>query len=241
MRFTDRVCIVTGAASGIGRATATAFAAEGAKVAAIDCDVPNGEGTARSISQSGGVAVFIRADVAVAQDVRAAIDAIVARWKRIDVLVNNAGIMTFDPAVDLAEEDWDRVIAVNLRSVFLFCKYALAHIKGGAIVNVSSVHARQTSPGVSSYAASKGAIEAFTRALSRENSPECVRVNCVAPGGVDTPLLWSNPAIKKMRRQDVILSKPEEIASVILFLASDDSSTINGSTVVADRGLLTTL
>ncbi len=149
--------------------------------------------------------------------------------------------MKFKSVIDLDEAEWDRVIDINLKAVFLFCKYSLPHIKRGAIINVSSVHAQQTDINVSAYASSKGGMEAFTRALSREYKPEDVRINCVAPGGVDTPLLWSNPSIKNVRREDVTFCSPDKIASVICFLASDEASAIHGTTVVADLGLLSIL
>src|SRR6185503_21157897 len=135
----------------------------------------------------------------------------------------------------------DRVIAVNLRSVFLFCKYCLPNMENGVIVNVSSVHAHEAGTNVAPYASSKGGLEAFTRALSREYKPSDIRVNCIAPGGVNTPMLWSNPAIKGMNRGDVIYSEPEQIAAVICFMASAEASPINGTTVVADLGLLAEL
>lgn len=236
MRFTDQVCLVTGGGSGIGRATCRRLAAEGGRVVVADVSEEGGAETARLIGTDGGEAVFVKVDVAVAAEVRAAVDAAVARWGRIDVLVNNAAVMTFKPVVELGEDEWDRVLAVNLRAVFLFCKYSLPHMRRGAIVNVSSIHAHETDANLSPYAASKGGVEAFTRALSREC--EHVRVNCVAPGGVNTPLLWENPVIKRMRREDVVYAEPEQIASAICFLASDEAGAVDGATLMTDLGLL---
>jgi NAD(P)-dependent dehydrogenase (short-subunit alcohol dehydrogenase family) len=150
-------------------------------------------------------------------------------------------MMTFKRVVDLEVEEWDKVIAVNLRSVFLFCKYCLPHMENGVIVNVSSIHAHDTGGDVAPYATSKGGLEAFTRALSREYKPANIRVNCIAPGGVNTPMLWSNPTLKGMNPNDVLYSQPEQIAAVICFLASPEASPINGTTLIADMGLLAAL
>jgi glucose 1-dehydrogenase len=192
MRFKDKVCLVTGGGSGIGRSTCERFAREGGKVVVVDINEEHGSETARAITSAGGQAIFAKADVSVSAEVQSAVKAAVDQWGKIDVLVNNAAIMTFEPVVQLADEQWDKVIGVNLRSVFLFCKYCLPHMKQGSIVNVSSVHAHETTANVAPYAASKGGMEAFMRALSRECEPAKVRVNCVAPGAVDTPMLWSN-------------------------------------------------
>ena len=241
MRFTNKVCLVTGGASGIGRATCERFAAEGGVAVVVDIDEDGGNQTANRITADGGRAIFVKADVSVSADVQTVIKRVVNDLGRIDVLVNNAATQTFKRVVDLEEDEWDRVIAVNLRSVFLFCKYCLPHMENGVILNVSSVHAHEAGTNVAPYASSKGGIEAFTRALSREYKPSNIRVNCVAPGGVNTPMLWTNPAIKGMNRADVLYSEPEQIAAVICFLASEEASPINGTTVVADMGLLAEL
>src|SRR6185369_10962381 len=241
MRFTNKVCLVTGAASGIGRATCERFAAEGGIAVVVDIDEEGGNQTANTITETGGRAIFLKADVSVSGDVQAVVKRVVSEFGRIDVLVNNAATQTFKRLIDLEEDEWDRVIGVNLRSVFLFCKYCIPHMQHGVIVNVSSVHAHEAGTNVAPYASSKGGLEAFTRALSREYKPSDIRVNCIAPGGVNTPMLWSNPAIKGMNRGDVIYSEPEQIAAVICFMASAEASPINGNTVVADLGLLAEL
>ena len=239
MRFSEKVCLVTGGGSGIGRAAAERFAAEGGCVVIADIDEDGGGDTVRRVEAAGGEAMFIRADVGDADDVRAAVERAFSWKQRLDVLVNDAGMMTFDPVVKLAEADWDRVLRVNLRSVFLFCKHAVPHMKGGAIVNVSSVHAHETTANVSAYAASKGGMEAFTRALSRECVTQKVRVNCVAPGAVDTPLLWSNPNVKSgAEKVEGAVGRPEDIAAAIAFLAADEARFITGTTLVVDGGRL---
>jgi glucose 1-dehydrogenase len=241
MRFKDKVCLVTGGASGIGRATCKRFADEGAVVVVIDINEESGNETVTMITEAGGRAIFIKTDVSVSADVQAVEKRVVNEFGRIDVLVNNAAIMTFKRVVDLEDDEWDRVIAVNLRAAFLFCKYCLPHMENGVIVNVSSVHAHEAGPNVAPYASSKGGLEAFTRALSREYKPSQVRVNCIAPGGVNTPMLWSNPTLKDVNPQDVLYSEPEQIAAVICFLASPEASPINGTTIIADLGLLAAL
>jgi len=241
MRFTNKVCLVTGGASGIGRATCERFGAEGGVAIVVDVDDEGGNQTADTITAAGGRAIFVKADVSVSADVQAVVKRVVNDFGRIDVLVNNAATQTFKRVVDLEEDEWDRVIAVNLRSVFLFCKYCLPHMENGVIVNVSSVHAHEAGTNVAPYASSKGGLEAFTRALSREYKPSNIRVNCVAPGGVNTPMLWTNPAIKGMNRDDVLYCEPEQIAAVICFLASAEASPIIGTTVMADMGLLAEL
>jgi NAD(P)-dependent dehydrogenase (short-subunit alcohol dehydrogenase family) len=241
MRFTDKVCLVTGGASGIGRATCKRFADEGAIVVVIDINEESGNETVNMITGAGGRATFIKTDVSVSADVQAVVKTVVNQFGRIDVLVNNAAIMTFKRVVDLEEEEWDKVIAFNLRAAFLFCKYCLPHMENGVIVNVSSVHAHEAGPNTAPYATSKGGLEAFTRALSREYNSAKVRVNCIAPGGVNTPMLWSNPTLKDMNPKDVLYSEPEQIAAIICFLASPEASPINGTTIIADLGLLAAL
>src|SRR5205807_9203223 len=153
--------------------------------------------TVHRIEQAGGQALFARANVAESEHVKAAIRAGVDRWGKLDVIVNDAAMMTFTPIIDLSDTDWDRVMAVNVRSVFLFCKYGVPHMpNGGSIVNISSVHAHQTTKNVVPYASSKGGMEAFTRGFSEELADRKIRINCVAPGAVDTPMLWNNPNIK---------------------------------------------
>ena len=240
MRFENKVCLVTGGGSGIGRAACERFAAEGGEIAVIDISEANGNQAVEAVAANGGAAVFARADVSNSAEVQAAIQTAVEKFGKIDVLINNAAVMTFEPIAELAEEAWEKVMAVNLRSVFLFCKYALPHIpSGGAIVNVSSVHAHQTTANVVPYATTKGGIEAFTRGLSVECAARKVRVNCVDPGAVDTPMLWSNPNVKSgIEKIEGAVGKPEDIAAAILFLASDEARFITGASLAVDGGRL---
>jgi NAD(P)-dependent dehydrogenase (short-subunit alcohol dehydrogenase family) len=239
-RFADAVCVVTGGGSGIGRAASERFAREGGRVAIVDRNPAHGRETTAAIAAAGGEAMFTCTDVGVPAQVRAAIDEVVARWHRIDVLVNDAATMTFQPILDLPDDDWDRVLDVNLRSIFLFCKYGVPHMRaGGAIVNISSVHAHETTRHVVPYAASKGGMEAFTRGFSEEMAPRGVRVNCIAPGAVNTPMLWNNPNIKSgVERVTGAVGEPADIAAAICFLASSEARFITGTTLVVDGGRL---
>jgi glucose 1-dehydrogenase len=237
MRFKEKVCLVTGAGSGIGRATAQRFAAEGGKVVIIDKEEENGKETVDMITQNNGQAVFSMADVGNEEHIKSTVNLAIDKWQKIDVLVNCAGMMTFKKIVDLSADEWDKLMAVNLRSMFLFCKYSIPYISGGSIVNISSVHAHQSSANVIPYASSKGAIEAFTRGISLEYPSTHLRCNCVAPGAVDTPMLWNNPNVKKgIEKIEGAVGKPEDLAAAICFLASDEAAFINGTTVMADGG-----
>ena len=239
MRFTDKVCIITGAGSGIGRATALQMAAEGGSVAVIDRNEQGGNETVDLISKQKGAAIFIKCDVGSEDEIRNAVNQTVEKWGKIDVLVNNAAMMTFKKIIDLSTEEWDLVMKVNIRSVFLFCKYCIPHMNKGSVVNVSSVHAHETTANVIPYATSKGAMEAFVRGASQEYPSTQVRFNCVAPGSVDTPMLWNNPNVKSgVEKPSGAIGKPEELAAAICFMAADEASFINGTTLVADGARL---
>src|SRR5258706_11901165 len=181
MRFEDKVCLVTGGGSGIGRATCLRLAQEGGHVIVIDLNDNHGEETVAIIEKSRGSAIFAKADVGNPNDIRSAVETTIKKWNHIDVLVNNAAMMTFKPVLELSMEEWDKVLAVNLRSVFLFCKNSIPHMPpGSAIVNTSSVHAHQTTPNVSPYLASKGGLEAFSPCLGLQLQEKQIRVNCGA-------------------------------------------------------------
>jgi glucose 1-dehydrogenase len=240
MRFKDKVCVVSGGGSGIGRATCERFATEGGRVVVVDLKEEHGNETVKIIKNAGGESIFEKADVSNSAEVQAAIKAAVDKWRKIDVIVNDAAMMTFKPIVELPDEDWDRVLAVNLRSVFLFCKYGAPHMPaGGSIINISSVHAHETTKNVVPYASSKGGMEAFTRGFSEELAEKKIRINCVAPGAVDTPMLWSNPNVKSgAEKVQGSVGKPEDIAAAICFLASAEARFVTGTTLVVDGGRL---
>lgn len=240
MRFKDKVCLVSGGGSGIGKATCKQFAREGGKVLVIDLNQDHGQQTVQEITHDKGEALFAKCDVGLPDQVKAVIKIAVDTWGKIDVVVNDAAMMTFKPVVDLPDEDFDKVLNVNLRSVFLFCKYAVPHMpEGSAIVNLSSVHAHETTKNVVPYASSKGGIEAFTRGASEEFAPKKIRINCVAPGAVDTPMLWDNPNVKSgAEKVEGAIGKPEDISAAICFLAASEARFITGTTLVVDGGRL---
>jgi len=239
MRFTNKICLVTGGGSGIGKAACQRFGAEGGTVVVIDRDIKTAGATADLITKAGGQAMPYQVDIGIPAQIQQCVQAVVDKYGRVDVLVNDAAMMTFQKIVDLPIEDWDKVLGVNLRSVFVFCKYCLPHMKNGAVVNISSVHAHQTEATVLPYAASKGGIEAFTRGLSREYPASQARFNCVAPGAVDTPMLWSNPEVKNGDEKITgEVGEPEDLAAAICFMASDEAKFVNGTTLVADGGRL---
>lgn len=243
MRFSGKACIVTGGGSGIGRATCIRMAAEGGRVLVADLQEDSAQATVEQIRASNGEAVAAPVDVGNSAHVRAVIEKAALEFGGIDVVVNDAALMTFTPIVDTSEQDFFHVITVNLGSVFFFSKYAAPHMtRGGAIVNVSSVHAHKTTPNVVPYAASKGAIEAFTRGLSIELQARNIRVNAVAPGAVDTPMLWNNPNVKSGAEKITgAVGKPEDLAAAICFIASDEAAFVNGATLIVDGGRLAQL
>ena len=241
-RFQDKVCLVTGATSGIGRATAVRLASEGGLVAALGRNEQEGKSLMAEIKKAGGQVLFIKADVGTDADLVAAVTKTLAKWKRIDVLVSDAAMMTFKPLLELDPADWDRVMNVNLRALFRLCQLCLPHMQGGAVVAISSVHAFQTTPNVVPYAASKGGMEALVRGLSLEIPHTHARINAVAPGAVETPMLRDNPNVNSGAEQITgQVGTPEELAAAICFLASAEASFINGTTLVVDGGRLAQL
>ncbi len=243
MRFAKKTCVVTGGGSGIGRATCLQMAREGAQVVVADLQLAAAQATVATIEAAAGVAIAVQVDVGNSDQVQAVINAAVARFGSIDAIVNDAAMMSFTPIVDIAEADFFHVIGTNLGSVFLFTKYGVPHMPaGGAIVNLSSVHAHATTANVVPYASSKGAIEAFTRGAAIELASRKIRINAIAPGAVDTPMLWNNPNVKSgVEKVQGAIGKPEELAAAICFLASDESSFVNGTTLVVDGGRLDAL
>jgi NAD(P)-dependent dehydrogenase (short-subunit alcohol dehydrogenase family) len=242
MRFLEKVAIVTGAASGIGLATAKRFAAEGARVVIADLDLKKAEVAAEVVKQAGAPDAWAsQCDVSDEDKVEATVAGTLQRFGRFDVLVNNAGLMVFKSLTDLSGDDWRRVLAVDLIGAFFFTRQAFLKMKpGGAIVNVSSIHAEETEPLVAPYAAAKAALLSLTRSASLEGKPKGIRVNAILPGAVDTPMLWNNPNVEsgaeKIAQADV--GKPEEIAAVIAYLASDEASFVQGAAVRVDGGRL---
>jgi glucose 1-dehydrogenase len=240
MRFQDKICLVTGGTSGIGRATCLQLAAEGAVVVVLGRDAAEGREVVRHIKKAGGRARFLRCDLARPGSIRAAISQLQQREGRLDVLVSNAAMMTFEPIVELPVAKWDALMQVNLRSLFQLCHGLLPLMPAGsAVVCVSSVHAHETTARVVPYATSKGATEAFVRGLSRELDPRHCRINAVAPGAVNTPMLWDNPNVKSgAEKIEGPVGEPEDIAAAICFLAAAEARFIHGTTLVVDGGRL---
>jgi len=242
--------LVTGGASGIGRAVCLRFAQEGARVAVADLDREGAEATARAIQEQGGTALALQADVSRSEDVRDMVRRTVEAFGRLDVLVNNAGIAGPSASIlDLTEEDWDRVLGVNLKGVWLGIKYGapeMARTGGGTIVNTASIAGMVFFPRATAYSASKAGVIMLTRTAAVELGRYNIRVNCVCPGVVETPMVQRGLAMAKdpqSARQRWVEShvlgrfaQPEEIAEAILWLASDASSFVTGHALVIDGG-----
>jgi len=248
VRLRDKVAVVTGAKSGIGFATALRFCAEGAKV--IAADLRDARQEIDSIAVNGGHAVFVQTDVSSESAAYELIGQTVAKYGRIDVLVNNAGIELAKKVTDTTEEEWDRLMGVNLKGVFLCSKAAVIEMRqtgGGVIVNIASELGLVGGSEIAAYCASKGGVIQLTKAMAIDHAADNIRINCVCPGPINTPLLdriiagSAEPEKEKQITEKKTLMKrlgePAEIANVILCLASDESSYMTGSSVVADGGL----
>jgi NAD(P)-dependent dehydrogenase (short-subunit alcohol dehydrogenase family) len=254
MKLDGKVAIVTGSSTGIGRATAFLFAKEGAKVVVVARSEQRGEESAQRIRDSGGDAVYIRADVSSSSDVRNLVDSTIKKYGKIDVLFNNAGIVVVNSLIETTEQEWDEIIDINLKSVFLCSKYVVPHmIKNGkgVIVNTSSIYGLTGGPYYCAYTASKGGVTTLTKALALELAQYNIRVNCICPANIMTDMvrkeleIWAKREKKSpdeirahMADMQAIkrVPEPEEVAPAVLFLASDDSSFITGASLAIDGG-----
>jgi NAD(P)-dependent dehydrogenase (short-subunit alcohol dehydrogenase family) len=249
MRLKDRVAIVTGGSKGIGWGIATVFAQQGAKIAVVARDAKAGEQTVEEIHYKGGEAIFISCDVSNEEQVKAMVQKTLDTYGQIDILVNNAGVGTYKSVLDTTSEEWDRCLAIDLKSVFLCSKYVIPHMQSlgkGAIINISSVHSRATVNSVAPYAASKGGITALTRNMALDYGP-IIRVNTISPGWVLTPLIqgifdsYDNPAEqqRKVEQRQAMkrIGTPEDIGYAAAFLASNEASFITGTELFVDGGL----
>jgi NAD(P)-dependent dehydrogenase (short-subunit alcohol dehydrogenase family) len=244
-----KVALITGGASGIGRATATLFAREGATVAIADLNETEGRTALQEICESGGKASFEKADVTRAVDCKRVVDRTLREFGGIHILFNNAGIIRRASVTDLNEEDWDRVMDVNVKSIFLMSRLVIpvmARAGGGSIINTASGWGLSGGPKAAVYCASKGAVVLLTKAMAVDHGPQNIRVNCICPGDTDTAMLRSEAQqlgepterflAEAARRPLGRLGAPEEIAQAALYLASDASSFVSGAALVVDGG-----
>jgi NAD(P)-dependent dehydrogenase (short-subunit alcohol dehydrogenase family) len=248
MRLDNKVALVTGAAAGIGAAIAERFVEAGAAVVVFDINAQGARQVAQALSRKGR-ALAIHGNVACEEDVQIAVARTVVEFGALDVLVNNAGIELTGRVVDLPAADWDRQLGVNLKGVFLFCKYAIPHLakRGGAIVNISSVHAFVSYAGTPAYDAAKAGVIALTRALALDHGREGIRANAICPGYIDTSMLeaWvaTQPDPEATREQVLSLhpsgriGTPRDVAEAALFLASDAAAFISGTYLVVDGAM----
>lgn len=245
-RFENKVAIVTGAASGIGAAIAARLYCEGANVVIGDLEADIVQVAAEKlVAAPGGQAIGVACDVGSEEDVEATVRATLDRFGRIDIIVNNAGLMTFKSLAEFTGDDWLKVLRVDLLGAAFFTRQGFLHFgeKGGVIVNIASVHAIETSANAAPYAAAKAGLLSLTRTTAIEGRDVKIRANAVLPGAIDTPMLWENPNVKSgaetIDKRDV--GTPDDIAGAVAFLASDDAKFITGTTLAVDGGRLAKL
>lgn len=248
MKLKDKVTVVTGAGSGIGRACAIEFASNGAQVVIADINLKGAQETLRLIEAANGTAVAFKTDVSKPESVKELIDFTIEKFSRINILVNNAAIQVNKTVEDTSFEEWNLQLSVNLGGVFLCSKYFLPHLKrsGGNIVNMSSVNGFFVEPTCAGYCATKAAIIGLTKAMAIDHGHEGVRVNCICPGYIDAGLAEEYFQVQKDPAQARVdagklhalwrIGRPEEVARVAIFLASDDASFVTGSAYVVDGG-----
>jgi NAD(P)-dependent dehydrogenase (short-subunit alcohol dehydrogenase family) len=249
MRLENRVALVTGGASGIGRATAALLAREGAAVAVVDLDGVGAQAVARQIEGEGGEAIAVRCDVSQAADCERAVGETIDAFGGLDILFNNAGIIRRADLLDTTEGEWDRVMAVNVKSIFLMSKYAIPFMMdrgGGAIVNTASGWGLTGGRYAVAYCASKAAVVNMTRAMALDHGHQNIRVNCICPGDTDTAMLRDEARQLGQANEQFLqgaadrplqrIGQPEDIAQAVLYLASDASSFVTGTALVVDGG-----
>ena len=249
MRLQDKVALITGGTSGIGQATAILFAKEGAKIAVTGRKETRGNVVTEQITKNGGHAIFIPADVRKNSDCQLAVDEILRDFGRIDILFNNAGVFYPHTTLECSEEEWDEQIDINLKGTFLMSKAVLPHMiqqRGGVIINNSSGWGIVGGDAAVAYCASKGGVVLLTKAMAIDHGRQGIRVNCICPGDVDTPMLPEDARMRGMKWEDYLagcanrplgrIGTADEIAKAALFLASDDSSFMTGAALVVDGG-----
>lgn len=249
MRLRDKVALITGGTSGIGEATALLFAREGAKVVITGRNEHRGRDIVEKIASNGGQAKFVQSDVRLSQHCQRAVDETIHAFSRLDILFNNAGIFYAHNALDCSEEEWDLQIDINLKGTFMMSKYALTRMiaqGGGVIINNSSGWGLVGGDKAVAYCASKGGVVLLTKAMAIDHGREGIRVNCICPGDVETPMLPDDARFRGLRWDEYIagcanrpmgrVGRADEIAKVALFLASDDSSFMTGAAIAVDGG-----
>src|SRR6267378_2574972 len=249
MQLSGKVAVITGAASGIGRATALLFAREGAALALADLNIDAGQRVVDQITKSGERAFFEGIDVTRAADCQRLVERAIREFGRIDILFNNAGIIRRATVLDLSEDDWDRVMAVNVKSIYLLSREVIPHMRkagGGTIINTASGWGLTGGAKAAVYCASKGAVVLLTKAMAVDHGPQQIRVNCICPGDTDTGMLReearqlgeknSRFLAEAAKRPLGRVGAPEDIAQAALYLASDASSFVTGTALVVDGG-----
>jgi NAD(P)-dependent dehydrogenase (short-subunit alcohol dehydrogenase family) len=241
----NKVTIVTGASSGIGRGSAIVFASNGAKVVVADIDEEGGKKTVEEIRRRGGTAIWVKTDVSSASDAKNCVEMAVKEFGRLDCLFSNAGFNPVGTVVDTAEELWDKVVDVNLKGMFLMCKYSIPEMKkvgAGSIVCTASVDGVLAIRNEAAYIATKGGIISLVKAMALDHAPDKVRVNCILPGAIRTPLyenfIRDNPGVDDQADQHAMnrIGEPAEVGEVAMFLLSDAASFVTGAIVPVDGG-----
>jgi meso-butanediol dehydrogenase/(S,S)-butanediol dehydrogenase/diacetyl reductase len=245
MRLEGKVAIITGGGSGIGRATAELFAREGASVVVADYKADAGSEAMQAIKDAGGEAIFVEVDVSDSVQVQKMVQTSLDTYGGIDILFNNAGVLIFGTILETEEEDWNRLMAINLTGAYLCSKAVIPHMierGGGSIINASSsTGAHDVAPNIAAYVTSKGGVTLLTKAMAVDHAKENVRVNAIAPGPTDTPMLRDNMSPEELKAFAATfpmkrLGRPEELAYAALFLASDEASFVTGAILAVDGG-----